>query len=49
MNRDSFIVRVKIDNIYKVIIQGVKASYDLSNFELIRLLPKESKKNLTIQ
>ena len=36
MDTDSFIVRVKADNIYKVIAEDVEARFDTSNFEINR-------------
>ena len=36
MDTDSFIVRVKADNIYKAIAEDVEARFDTSNFEINR-------------
>ena len=40
MDRGSFIVHVKIDDIYKDVAEDVETSFDPSNYELNRLLPK---------
>ena len=39
MNTDSFIVHVKIDDIYKDIAENVETRFDTSDFELGRPLP----------
>ena len=39
MNTDSFIVHVKIDDIYKDIAEDVETRFDTSDFELGRPLP----------
>ena len=44
MNLDSFIVHLKTDNIYKHISKDVEITFDSSNFELDRSLPKGKKK-----
>ena len=38
MDRDSFIVHVKTDDIYKDIAEDVKTRFDTSNLEIDRLL-----------
>ena len=40
MDTDSFIVYIKADNIYKEIAEDVKNSFDTSNCELDRQLPR---------
>ena len=40
MDKDSFIVYVKIDDIYKEVAEDVETSFDTSNYELDRPLPK---------
>ena len=40
MDTDSFIVHVKIDDIYKDIVEDVEIRFDTPNFELDRPLPK---------
>ena len=44
MNTDSFIVHVKIDDIYKDIAENVEIRFDISNFEIDKPLPKGKKK-----
>ena len=46
MNTDSFIVHVKIENIYKDIAEDVETRFDISNFELDRSLSKEKTKKV---
>ena len=43
MDRDSFIVYTKTDDIYKYIAEDVETSFDTSNYELGRPLPKRKK------
>ena len=43
MDRDSFIVYIKTDDIYKYIAEDVGTSFDTSNYELGRPLPKRKK------
>ena len=43
MDRDSFIVYIKTDDIYKYIAEDVETSFDTSNYELGRPLPKRKK------
>ena len=45
MDRDSFIVHVKTDNIYKTVAEDVETRFDTSNFELDRAVPKGKKKD----
>ena len=40
MDRDSFIVHVKTDDIYKDLAEDVETRLDISNFEIDRPLPK---------
>ena len=44
MDTDSFIVHVKIDDIYKDIVENVETRFDTSNFDIDRPLPKRKKK-----
>ena len=44
--RDSFIVHVKIEDIYKDIAKEVETRFDNSNFKSDRLLPKGKNKKL---
>ena len=44
MDTDSFIVHVKIENIYKDIAEDVKTRFCTSDFELGRPMPKGKKK-----
>ena len=44
MDTESFIVHVKADDIYKDIAEDVETSFDTSNFELERPLPKGKNK-----
>ena len=44
MDIDSFIVYIKTDDIYKDIAEDVETRFDISNYELDRLLPKGKKK-----
>ena len=46
MDTDSFIVRVKTDDIYKNIAENVETSFDTSNFEINRPLPKGKNKKV---
>ena len=46
MDTFSFIVHVKIDDIYKGIAENVKTRFQTSNFELKRSLPKRKKKKV---
>ena len=46
MDTDSFIVHVKTDGIYKDIPEDVETTFDTSNFELERPLPKEKNKKV---
>ena len=43
MDTDSFIVRVKVKDIYKDLAEDVETRFDTSNFELDRSLPKGKK------
>ena len=45
MDIDSFIVHLKTDNIYKHISKDVEITFDTSNFELDRSLPKGKNKS----
>ena len=45
MNTGSFIVYVKIEDIYKGIAEDIKTRFDTSKFELGKPLPKEKNKN----
>ena len=40
MDTGSFIVHVKIDNIYKDIVEDFETRFDTSNFEIDKPLPK---------
>ena len=40
MDKDSFIVYIKIDGNYKDIAENVETRFDTSNYELDRPLPK---------
>ena len=44
MDKDSFIVYIKTDDIYKDIAEDVETRFDTSNYELDRLLPKGKNK-----
>ena len=44
--RDSFIVHVKTDYIYKDIAKDVETRFDTSNYEIDRLLPKGKNKKV---
>ena len=46
MDTESFIVRVKADDIYKDIAEDVEKRFDTSNFELDRPLSKEKNKKV---
>ena len=46
MDTDSFIVYIKIHNIYKDFAEDVKTSFDTSNYELQGPLPKEKNKKV---
>ena len=46
MDRDSFIVHVKIEDIYKDIPEDVETRFETSNFELGRSLPKGKNKKV---
>ena len=46
MDTDSFIVHVKIDDIYKDIAEDVDTRFDTSNFEMGRPFPKGNNKKL---
>ena len=46
MNRHSFIVLVKTDDIYKDIAEDVETRFDTSNFEIDRPLPKGKNKKV---
>ena len=46
MNRDSFIVYMKTDDIYKDIAEDVETRFDTSNYELDRPLPKGKNKKV---
>ena len=46
MDRDSFIVHVKTDDIYKVIAEHVQARSDSTNVEIDRPLPKRKNKKV---
>ena len=43
MDTDSFIVHVKIDDIYKGIAEDMETRFETSNFEVDRPLPKGKK------
>ena len=40
MDKDSFIVHVKADDIYRDIAEDVETRFDTSNYEIDRSLPK---------
>ena len=46
MDTDSFIVHVKIDDIYKDIAEDVEIRFDISNFEIDKPLPKGKNKKV---
>ena len=46
IDTDSFIVYINIEDIYVEISKGVKARFDISNYELERPLPKGKNKKL---
>ena len=46
LDADSFIVRVKTDDIYKFIAEDVETRFDTSNYELERPLPKGKNKKV---
>ena len=46
MDTGSFIVYIKIDDIYKNIVEDVETRFDISNYELDKLLPKEKNKKV---
>ena len=46
MNTGSFIVHVKIDDIYKDIAENVEIRFDISNFEIDKPLPKGKNKKV---
>ena len=46
MDTGSFIVHVKIDDIYKDIVEDVETRFDTSNFEIDRPLPKGKNKKV---
>ena len=46
MDTDSFIVYIKTDGIYKDIAEDVETSFDTSNYELDRPLPKGKNKKV---
>ena len=46
MDTDSFIVHVKIENIYKDIAEDVETRFFTSDFELDRPMPKGKRKNV---
>ena len=46
MDANSFIVHVKTEDIYKDIAEDFETSFDTSNFELDRLLPKRKNKKV---
>ena len=46
MDTDSFIVYIKTDEIYKDIAEDIEASFDTSNYELYRTLPKGKNKKV---
>ena len=45
MDADNFIVYIKIDYIYKDIVEDVENRFDTSNYELDRPLPKVKNKS----
>ena len=46
MDTDSFIVYIKIDDIYKDITEDVKTTFDTANYGLDRSLPKGKNKRV---
>ena len=46
MDTDSFIVHVKIENIYKDIAEDVETRFFTSDFELDRPMPKGKRKKV---
>ena len=44
MDEDSYIVRVKIDDVYKDISENIETRFDSSNFEVYRSLPERKNK-----
>ena len=45
MDTDSFILDIKVDDIYKDIAEDVETRFDTSDYELDRPLPKGRKSN----
>ena len=45
MDTDSFILDIKVDDIYKGIAEDVETRFDTSDYELDRPLPKGRKSN----
>ena len=48
MDTESFIARVKTNDIYKGIAEDVETRSDYSNFEIDKPLPKEKNKNVIV-
>ena len=46
MDIDSFIVRIKTDDIYNGIVEFVETKFDIFNYEFDRSLPKGKNKNV---
>ena len=46
MDRDSFILYINTDDIYKNIAEGVETRFDISDYELDRPLPKRKNKKV---
>ena len=46
MDKDSFIVYIKTEDIYSDIAKDVETRFDTSNYELGRLLPKGKSKTI---
>ena len=46
MDTDSFIVHVKTDDIYKILQKMLKLSFDTSDYQFDRLLPKGKNKKV---
>ena len=44
MDTDSFIVYIKVDDVYRDVAQDVETRFDTPNYDLDRLLPKGKKK-----
>ena len=48
MDKDSFIVYIKTDNMHKDIAEDLETRFDTTNYELDTPLPKSKNKKLTL-